>query len=449
MRIDARAFRGMLEVLQAFSATGQLIEGSNFCRLEASDGLVIATLPTPGGWIKVQLQAELTPTDPAVLGVDLLLFRRTLRGVVWPKSGSAGQVELVHTEGKGLTVQVPMWKRGRSEWLELPPKEFVYPPTEMVLWPEEALPSCPSPDPSLGDAAIATTASVWERVIDGVERSTASGQDKPNLRNVQVVFRADEVLAVATDGGQAALCSETAAQPVEGELSVTLPAVAVRTVKKVLAKAKADKDPMHLALITADSRSHLHIRLEAVPIELALTLPPGGPPAPALEKLTTDTANPVGLIRDPARFLTDLGLAAWNPGARVVWFVFADSELSLRSHSTLLDTRYSQPLEQASGPLEVAIDQPRVAKAVEQLQGLAESDCLRLFVDDLARPRRLLIRSIEDSGERVKQVVLMATVTTGYVDFRAKVAALSETESRRRQLRSGTELPNAVTVPIG
>jgi len=32
---------------------------------------------------------------------------------------------------------------------------------------------------------------------------------------------------------------------------------------------------------------------------------------------------------------------------------------------------------------------------------------------------------------------------------RAKVAALSETESRRRQLRSGAELPNAVTVPIG
>lgn len=450
MRIDARAFRGMLEVLQVFSATGQLIQGSNFCRLETGDGCVIATLPTPAGWVRVQLQAEVTEADPSVLGVDLLLFRRTLRGVVWPKSGSAGDVELIHAEGKALTVRVPMWAKGRSEWVERPPKDFVYPPTEMVFWPEGALPLCKVPSDAAGSPPITTTADVWERVIDSVERSTASGQEKPNLRNIQVTFRSDEVLAVATDGGQAALCSETTVQPIEAELSVTLPALSVRTVKKVLAKVKAASDPLQLSVQKVDGRELLVLRMESAPIEMALALPPGGPPSATLEKLPLTTASLVGTITEPSRFIADLGLAAWNPDAKVVWIVVSGSELTIRSHSPLLDTRFLQPLQQEGPSLEMAIDQPRVAKAADQLKGLAEGGSLRLFVDDPGRPRRLLIRTIEDGGDRVKQVVLMATVTKGYVDFRAKVAKLADTESLRRKLRSGSEdLEEAATVSNG
>lgn len=447
MRIDARAFRGVLEVLQAFSATGQLISGSNFCRLSKGDGCVMATLPTPAGWIRVQVQAVLEPSDPDVLGLDLLLFRRTLRGVVWPRTGSAGEVELVHTAVKGMLVRVPMWSKGRGTWVEGKAKEFVYPPTEMVFWPQEALPACSPPPDKLGSRQIVTTSAVWQRVVDGVERSTASGQEKPNLRNVQVLFREDEVVAVATDGGQAALCSESTAQILEQDLRVNLPAEAVRAVTKVLTKAKATEDPLHLRLVTTDGKRGLHIRMEAAPIELLLRLPEGGPPADTLEQLPITTSQPAGVITDPGRFIADLGLAGWNPGARVVWFVWGEGHLSLRSHAPLLDTRFQQPLEGGPTQMEVAVDQARLNKAVEQLRGMAAVNALSLFVDNTARPRRLLIRAIEDGGERVMQMVLMATATTGYMDFRAKALKLAESEARRRRLHAPDWEETPATVP--
>ena len=324
MKVDARAFRALLETLHVFSASGQLVQGSNFCRLETGEGFMRATLPTNAGWLKIQLQAEVEPTDPSVLGVDLLLFRRTLRGVVWPRSGDAGQVELTHGT-KGMTVVVPMWTRFRSQWAEDTPKTFQYPPTEMVFWHERYLPACTSPADSARQHSITTTADVWSRVIDGVEKSTAAGQDKPNLRNVSIIFRDDEIVAIATDGGQAAFSSETTAQALEGELQISLPAVAVRTVEKVLSKVKAASDPMTLSVVTTDQRRALHIKLEAVPIEMSLTLPAGGPPTATLEKLPVTTDKPAGVILVPASFVADLGIAAWFPGARVCWFVWLDN----------------------------------------------------------------------------------------------------------------------------
>ena len=436
MLIDGRVFRGLLEVLSIWSRTGQLVEGSNFCRLSAPGGESLAVeFPTKAGWFSISVPAVAPEFAVAggecFRGLDLPLLQRVLKASSWPKGGSVGDVELVW-DALALRVRVPSWRQVRGEWLEAPAGEFVYPRGQGVCWDPGALPGAPE----LGvGRSVSLERSALEAAVVGASSCAATGSDRGILRCVELVCRPDEVIGIATDGGQAALCSEPAGLSIEEQYSVPLPLEGIRAALAIWSKLKLDGEVDLLEFVDEGGQRLLLLVLGegggGPQMTFLLKLQPGHLPLDVVEKLPQATAVPVGRADCREEMLRELGIAAWNPSATAAWLVWEGGCLHVRSHGPFLDTSASIGLmECPSEPLEMALETARLSRALEQLKAAGGSGPISFFVDDIKRPTRVLLRQSDPGSGQVRQVVVLATAGVSYETFRVKAAELAAASAK-------------------
>lgn len=437
MKIEGRIFRGLLDVLTLWSKTGQLVEGSNFCRLSPGTDQVLVELPTPSGWLALAVPADVTGMSED-WAVDLPLLMRVLKAASWPKKGPVGEVELA-LEPKALKVNVPAWRRGGKEWIESAPSHFSYPRAQGVCWDPKALPAVPTFTPS---RSVLLEPAMVGLAIDGASHCSAGSGDRGVLRCVELICRADELVGLATDGGVVGLASEPAGLALEDQLSAPVPIAPIRSALAIWKKAGLG-DAMTFVLGEHQGQPLLTL---APPTSSAfrfvLKLEQGHLPLDALQQLPSTTTVSMGRTKDRGTLLTQLELAELNPGAKVVWLVWENGGLSIRSHGLLLDQCHAITLVDAPGPActELAIETGRIRSALDQLKASGGGDGpISLAIDSLERPTRLMLTQVNAATEQVRRVVVLATAGTSYAAFRSRAeeavaqATKASAKERRRQ----------------
>jgi len=440
MKVDGRIFRGLLDVLGIWAKTGQLIEGSNFCRLTGRGGELLVELPTRSGWLELTVPAEVGDmTCP--WAVDLPLLTKVMRAASWPKKGGVGEVEMCLGE-TALQINVPSWRLAGKTWLESVPSHFSFPRAQGLCWDPAGLPAVPCGESS---AAVLLEPSMLAMALEGASHCAASGADRGVLRCVELICSADEVVGLATDGGVVGIASEPAGLPLEAPMSVPVPIAPMRAVLAIWKKAGLGEE---VALSPIGSQGQPLLVLSppnASSFRFVLKLDQGHLPLDALQGLPSSTTVDMGRTADREGLLGQLELAQINPDAKVAWLVWESGKLSIRSHGPLMDlSREIDLTMQPAGDAELAIEAIRLRSALDQLQASGGGDGLiRMAIDSLGRPTRLMLTQVNAATGQVRRVLVLTTAGIGYQAFReraaervAEASLAAEKERRRQRFRS-------------
>jgi hypothetical protein len=443
MRIEGRVFRGLLEVLVLWAKTSPDRTAPGYCRLEAEGPDVLAVeFPTQAGWLRVTVPAA-AGDEGALYGVDLPLLLKVLKAASWPRVEAVGDVELEWTD-RDLRVTVPNWRQARSGWVEAAPAFFAFPLNQGICCQADALPAAPPP---VEGVTVVMEPAALAAAVSGAASCVAGSADRGVLQCVELVCRADELLGLSTDGAVAAIASEPVALGVEEQVTVPLPPATLKVVLALWEKLQLQGD---LVLKVAEGGSGPVLEIspqEGGPerMRVALRLMKGHLPLDMLEGLPESTKVAMGQVECREALLSQLELAELNPAAKVAWLVWEEGRLMVCSHGPFMDMREPVALTAApKKPAEIAINTDRLRNALQQLKASGGVGPISLYLDQVQRPTRVLMRQLNPVTGQVRRVVVMGTAGTSYETFRARAAELvatAQAEQAKQRRRDSYNAP--------